>query len=60
MTVAAEPCTRAEIIEALVRECTYAKRQPRAIELFEADPPTRWTASHRRINDRLTELEATT
>lgn len=45
--------TRAELAEYLTNMCAFAKRQPRAIALFEADPPTAWDKAHRRMDGPL-------
>lgn len=58
-TQAVEPVSRdrAALVEALRNLNDHAKRQPRAIKLFEADPDTKWDAAHKRVNEHLTLLE---
>ena len=44
---------RLKIEAHIVNLCTQAKRKPRAIALFEADPPTAWDMAHRALDDPL-------
>lgn len=49
---------RAEVIEALTKANTHAKRQQYVIEKFMDDQPTKWTTAHRYLNDLLTEWQS--
>lgn len=49
---------RAEVIEALAKANTHAKRQQYVIEKFQADRPTKWTTAHRYLDQLLTDLES--
>lgn len=51
------PDVRSELAEALSHLCDYAKRQPCVVETFAADPPTRWSRAHERINAVLDDYE---
>lgn len=51
---------RSELAEALGHLCDHAKRQPCVIETFAADPPTRWTLAHERINAVLDDWQRAT
>lgn len=55
---ATDETTRADIAEALANLTAYAKRQPRVVHRFEADPPTRWDVAHERIDAALTSWQA--
>jgi hypothetical protein len=56
-TPAIEANTRNELAEALRNLNNHAKRQPRAVKLFTADPPTKWDSAHDRVNDLLTLMD---
>ena len=45
--------TREELEEYLTNLNAFAKRQPRAIALFAAEPPTNWDKAHRRMDGPL-------
>lgn len=50
--------TKAELAEALSNLCQHAKRQPCVVETFAADPPTKWSRAHQRINAVLDDWQA--